>query len=75
MDYYIFADGSYEAVPAMAMLQDMDEMRKTLGAIRIVWLNNRNNGSWSELVRDTGGIVTRTDVSVPDVIKLAQMLE
>lgn len=74
MDYLIYADGSFEAVPEIEFVPDVLALLEKSGAVRLVWLSQARAGKWYQVVRgDYNGSHEATDV--PDVIKLAKMLE
>lgn len=74
MDYLLYADGTYEAVPEIELIPDVLKKLEETGAERIVWLSKANPGKWHQVLNgNPNGSHEATDV--PDVVKLAQMLE
>lgn len=74
MDYLIYPDGRFEAVPAIEHIPVVLELLEKTGADRLVWLSNLGTQRWHQICRGNlrGGHYAD---DVPDVVKLAQMLE
>lgn len=74
MDYLLYADGSFEAIPEIELIPDAQYMLEKTGAERLVWLSKARPGVWLQLAADDiNGSLDAVDV--PDVVKLAAMLE
>ena len=74
MDYLIYVDGSFEAIPEIELIPNVLAKLTETGALRIVWLSKTRPGVWHQVVNgDLNG--SQDAVDIPDVIKLAQMLE
>ena len=74
MDYLLYADGRYEAVPENETIPEVLSVLEKTGAERLVWVSSLGTGKWHQVIRgNLNGSHEATDV--PDVIKLAQMLE
>ena len=73
MDYLIYADGSYEAIPSIETIPAaLDKIDET-GAVRLVWRSSLHGNGWHQLVPSDVNGRGKTD-DVPDEIKLHAML-
>ena len=74
MDYLIYEDGSYEAVPTNETIPEVLLVLEKTGATRLVWVSSLGTGKWHQVIR--GNLKgSHEAVDVPDEVKLAQMLE
>ena len=74
MDYLIYPDGHFEAVPTIELIPDVLALLEKTNADRIVWLSNLGTQRWHQVCRGNLKGSHYAD-DVPDVIKLAAMLE
>lgn len=74
MDYLIYADGSFEAIPEIEIIPDVITKLEQTDAERLVWLSKAVPGQWLQVLK--GNLKgSHVALDVPDVVKLAQMLE
>lgn len=74
MDYLIYADGRFEAIEEIEIIAEVIVALKKSGAVRMVWKSKVLPNKWMQMrPQDVQGGVDADDV--PDVVKLAAMLE